>query len=49
MEVLLNMGGVLYSESGAFFTDGNGIAQRFEPAAYNPFYDEKYVERLEFY
>ena len=32
---------VLESESGSFFIDENGIVQRFEPSAGNPFIDEK--------
>ena len=32
---------VLKSESGAFFTDGNGVAQRFEPADDNSFVEEE--------
>lgn len=32
---------VLESESGLFFIDENGIAQRFEPAKDNPFFDEE--------
>ena len=32
---------VLESESGLFFVDENGIAQRFEPAKDNPFFDEE--------
>lgn len=32
---------VLVSESGSFFTDDEGVAQRFEPATNNPFIDEE--------
>lgn len=32
---------VLYSESGTFYIDCQGIVQRFEPAADNPFIEEE--------
>ena len=34
------MGGLLYSDSGTFFVNKNGIAQRFKPAGGNPFIEE---------
>lgn len=39
---------VLKSESGLFYTDGNGIVQRFEPAGVNPFFDED-IEKTDNY
>ena len=32
---------MLYSESGTFFIDKDGVVQRFEPAADNPFIEEE--------
>lgn len=39
---------VLKSESGLFYTDGNGIVQRFEHAGVNPFFDED-IEKTDNY
>lgn len=41
MKFFLNTKRVLYSESGAFVVDRNGIVQSFEPSEGNPFFDEK--------
>ena len=41
MKYFLNTKRVLYSESGAFVVDRNGIVQSFEPSEGNPFFDEK--------
>lgn len=41
MKFFLNTRRVLYSESGAFVVDGNGIVQSFEPSEGNPLFDEK--------
>ena len=38
----------LVSESGTFFIDKNGIAQRFEPAEDNPFVDEKTEQNVNY-
>lgn len=32
---------LLYSESGTFYIDNEGVVQRFEPAADNPFVEEE--------